>query len=64
MGYFVLDINANEETENPAEDVEGAIQEEIAREQVQEQKLDLEPILNNVPQSESAGNTACTLNNF
>lgn len=37
--------------------MKGAIQEEITREQVQEQKLDLEPVLNNVPLSESAGNT-------
>ncbi|XP_060795777.1 acyl-CoA-binding domain-containing protein 4 isoform X2 [Neoarius graeffei] len=46
------DINANEATENPAEDMNGAIQEEITPEQ--EQKLDLEPFLKSVPQSESA----------
>lgn len=62
--YFLTDINANEATESPAKDVDGTIQEEISREQEREQKLDLEPVLNSVPQNESAGNTSCTLNNF
>lgn len=48
------DINANEATETPAKDVDGTIQEEISREQEREQKLDLEPVLNSVPQNESA----------
>lgn len=42
--------------------MDGAIQEEITPEL--EQKLDVEPFLNNVPQSESAGNTACALDIF
>ncbi|XP_058261817.1 acyl-CoA-binding domain-containing protein 4 isoform X1 [Hemibagrus wyckioides] len=44
------DINANEAFENPQ--MLGATQEEITREQ--EQKVDLEPVGNSVPQSESA----------
>lgn len=55
---FLSDINANEAIENPQ--MLGAIQEEITR----EQKLDLEPVSYSVPQSESAGNTTCTLDNF
>lgn len=47
------DINANEATEKPH--MIGAIQEEITQEQ--NQKVDLEPVLNIVPLSESAGNT-------
>lgn len=62
IGFILSDINANEATENPAEDMNGAIQEEITPEQ--EQKLDLEPFLKSVPQSESAGNTACALDHF
>ncbi|MCI4384164.1 hypothetical protein PGIGA_G00035600 [Pangasianodon gigas] len=44
------DINANEATKNPGENMDGAIQEEITRKQ--EQKVDLEPVLNK-GQSES-----------
>ncbi|KAF7705182.1 acyl-CoA-binding domain-containing protein 4 isoform X1 [Silurus meridionalis] len=46
------DINANEATENPGQDVDGVIQEEITQEQVQ--KLDPEFLCNNVPQTESS----------
>lgn len=51
---FVSDINANEATENAAEDVDGAIEKEINREQEQRQTLKL----NNVLQSESAGTSS------
>lgn len=61
MIYFVIDINANEATENPAEDRDGDIIEDITREKVQEQKLDLEL---NKTQSKTKGNTAWICNHF
>lgn len=42
------DINANEEAENPAKEMDGAIRGDIT----QEQKLDHESVFNNVSQSE------------
>lgn len=58
MLYFVSDINANEATKSAAYNLDGAKQEQL------EQKLDVSPVLNHVPQLEPAGNTACTLGNF
>ncbi|XP_066519859.1 LOW QUALITY PROTEIN: acyl-CoA-binding domain-containing protein 4 [Hoplias malabaricus] len=47
------DINANEPTTNSAEEVDGALQEDTAREQVQQLRLDLELVSKSDPQSES-----------